>query len=104
MSSTEDVDRIVANPKFQQLVRTRSRISWGMFFTVTTFYYLLMGTVAFNPEALRALISPDSVVTIGWPLGAAVIVVSWLLTGLYIRKANNDLEDLNDAVLKDLKK
>ena len=104
MSSTEDVDRIVANPKFQQLVRTRSRISWGMFFTVTLFYYLLMGTVAFNPQALNTLISPDSVVTIGWPLGAAVIVVSWLLTGLYIRKANNDLEDLNDAVLKDLKK
>jgi uncharacterized membrane protein (DUF485 family) len=42
-------------------------------------------------------------VTIGWPLGAAVIVISWLLTGLYIRKANTELEPLNDAVLKDLK-
>ena len=103
MSGKETVERIVANPKFQQLVRTRSRISWSMFGIVTSLYYLLMGTVAFNPEALRALVSEDSVVTIGWPLGAAVIVVSWLLTGLYVRRANNELEDLNEAVLKDLK-
>jgi len=59
--------------------------------------------VAFFPEALRTLINPESVVTIGWPLGAAVIVISWLLTGLYIRKANTELEPLNDAILKDLK-
>ncbi|MBS0494301.1 MAG: DUF485 domain-containing protein [Proteobacteria bacterium] len=104
MSSTEDVERIVAHPKFQQLVRTRSRISWTMFSIVTTLYYLLMGTVAFNPSALSSLISEGSVVTIGWPLGAAVIVGSWLLTGLYIHKANNNLEALIDAVLKDLTK
>jgi uncharacterized membrane protein (DUF485 family) len=103
MSGNETVERIVANPKFQQLVRTRSRISWGMFGIVTSLYYLLMGTVAFNPDALRTLVAEDSVVTIGWPLGAAVIVISWLLTGLYVRRANNELEALNDAVLKDLK-
>jgi uncharacterized membrane protein (DUF485 family) len=103
MSSNEVVESIVANPKFQQLVRTRSRISWSMFFIVTTLYYLLMGTVAFFPEALHTLISPDSVVTIGWPLGAGVIVLSWLLTGLYIHKANSELEPLNAAILKDLK-
>ncbi len=103
MSSNEVVERIVANPKFQELVRKRSRISWTMFFIVITLYYLLMGTVAFFPEALRTLINPESVVTIGWPLGAGVIVISWLLTGLYIRKANTELEPLNDAILKDLK-
>jgi uncharacterized membrane protein (DUF485 family) len=103
MSSNEVVERILANPKFQELVRKRSRISWTMFFIVVTLYYLLMGTVAFFPEALRTLISPESVVTIGWPLGAGVIVISWLLTGLYIRKANSELEPLNDAILKDLK-
>ena len=103
MSSNAVVEAIVANPKFQELVRKRSRVSWSMFFIVTTVYYLLMGTVAFYPAALRTQINPDSVVTIGWPLGAAVIVVSWLLTGLYIRKANTELEPLNEAILKDLK-
>lgn len=103
MSSNEVVERIVANPKFQELVRKRSRLSWTMFFIVITLYYLLMGTVAFFPEALHTLVSPESVVTIGWPLGAGVIVISWLLTGFYIRKANTELEPLNDAVLKDLK-
>ena len=103
MSSHEVVERIVANPKFQELVRKRSRISWTMFFIVVTLYYLLMGTVAFFPAVLGTPISEGSVVTIGWPLGASVIIISWLLTGLYIRKANTDLEPLNDAVLKETK-
>ena len=103
MSSNAVVERIVANPKFQELVHKRSRISWSMFFIVITLYYLLMGTVAFFPAVLHTPISSDSVVAIGWPLGAAVIVISWLLTGLYIRKANTELEPLNDAILKDLK-
>lgn len=104
MSDPKVTQGILANPKFQQLVRTRSRISWSMFAIVTTLYYLLMGSVAFQPEVLRTLVSADSVVTIGWPLGAGVIIVSWLLTGLYVRKANNDLEALNAAVLKDISK
>ena len=103
MSATDPVARISANPKFLQLVRTRSRISWGMFFVVTTLYYLLMMTVAFNPAMLRPLISEDSVVTIGWPLGAAVIIISWLLTGVYVYQANNVLEPINESILKDLK-
>lgn len=102
MSSNEAADRIGANPKFHQLVRMRSRLSWSMFFIVITLYYLLMVTVAFNPAALSAVTGEGSVVTIGWPLGAAVIVLSWLLTGLYIYRANNTLEALNDALLKEI--
>jgi uncharacterized membrane protein (DUF485 family) len=103
MSSQAVVEHIGANPKFHQLVRLRSRLSWSMFYVVTALYYLLMMTVAFYPDVLRTRISADSVVTIGWPLGAGVIVISWLLTGLYIRRANNELEPLNEAILKELK-
>ena len=104
MSSNEVAKSIGTNPKFHQLVRLRSRLSWRMFFIVISMYYLLMITVAFNPTALSSVISDGSVVTIGWPLGAAVIVLSWLLTGVYIYRANNTIEPLNDALLLEVLK
>ncbi len=104
MSNNEVAKSIGTNPKFRQLVRMRSSLSWTMFFIVISMYYLLMITVAFNPTALSGVISEGSVVTIGWPLGAAVIVLSWLLTGLYIYRANNTIEPLNDALLREILK
>lgn len=104
MSSNEVAKSIGTNPKFHQLVRLRSRLSWSMFLIVISMYYLLMITVAFKPAALSGVISEGSVVTIGWPLGAAVIVLSWLLTGLYIYRANNIIEPLNDALLLEVLK
>src|SRR5215211_7871604 len=61
----------------------------------------LMIVVAFWPDALHVPLSEGRVVTIGVPIGAAIILLSWLLTGLYVYRANTAFDALNEQILRE---
>lgn len=94
-------ERVRRNPKFHQLVRKRSRLALGLSAIVLVAYYSFMMVVAFAPEWLRAPLSPESALSVGFPVGAAIIVVSWLLTGVYSHFANGEFEDLNSEITRE---
>jgi uncharacterized membrane protein (DUF485 family) len=91
--------RIRQNPKFAQLVSQRTRLAIVLSLTVLVPYYLFMMVTAFRPALLAMPISEGSVVTIGWPIGALIIVGSWLTTAVYIRRANGEFDRLNQEIL-----
>ena len=93
--------RILANPKFRELEVRRSRLAWLLSAIVLAAYYGLMIVVAFWPHSLHAPLSEGQVITIGVPLGAAIIVLSWLLTGLYVYRANTTFDELNEQILSE---
>lgn len=99
--STAIYQRVRKNPKFQELVSRRSRFALLLSAIVLIAYYGFMMVVAFNPALLHKPLSEGSVLTIGAPLGAAIIIVSWLLTGLYVWRANADFDKINEEVLKE---
>lgn len=102
LSHAQGCDRIRANPKFQELVRSRSRLAWTLTATVLGAYYLFMLVVAFAPQWLHAPLGEGRVLTVGIPVAAAVIVFSWLLTGWYVRSANTRFDALSKELLEDL--
>ena len=59
-----------------------------------------MMIVAFNPEILHRTLG-DGVMTVAWPIGVVLVVGSWLLTGVYIRRANGEFDQLNQQILKE---
>lgn len=61
-------------------------------------YVAFILIAAFYPNILAIKISSSSVINVAWPLGVAFIVGSWLLTGLYIIRANGELDALVSAV------
>ena len=95
-------ERIRSNPKFQQLVASRSRLTWALSACVLSGFYLLMAMVAFRPDWLHAPLAADSKLTVGIPVAAAVIVGSWLLTGWYVYKANSRFDALNAELLEEV--
>lgn len=94
-------ERIRANPKFKALVDDRSRFAWALTAIVLIGYYSFMMTVAFAPNFLRTPIWPGATLPIGVPLGAAIVIGSWLLTGLYIRRANGKYETMSQEIVKE---
>jgi uncharacterized membrane protein (DUF485 family) len=58
-----------------------------------------MIVVAFQPSWLHTPLAPGMVTTVGWPIGATIIIASWLLTGLYVHRANTEFEALNEKIL-----
>ena len=63
-------------------------------------YYSFMLVIAFQPDLLRQTLG-EGVATVGWPIGALLVVGSWLLTGVYVRRANGEFDRLNEEVLKE---
>jgi uncharacterized membrane protein (DUF485 family) len=66
-------------------------------------YFAFILTIAFNPSALGTPISSDSVTTIGIPIGMAVIIFAFVLTGIYTKRANGEFDDLNNKIKNSIK-
>ncbi len=99
--SSSVYQRIRVNPKFRELQVRRSRLVWLLSAIVLAAYYGLMIVVAFWPHALHAPLSEGQVITIAVPIGAAVIILSWLLMGLYVYRANTAFDAMNEQILRE---
>ena len=59
--------------------------------------------IAFAPHWLGTPLHEGTSVTRGIPIGIGVIVISFLLTGVYVWRANGEFDRLNKAVLQEVK-
>lgn len=96
--SNEIYRRVEADPAYQQLVQRRGRLAMLLSVTTLVAYYAFMAVVAFAPNTLSPTIFEGGTLTIGAPIGAALILGSWLLTGWYVRKANTEFDQLTHAI------
>ena len=93
--------KIRANPKFAELVGKRTRFAIILSLVVLVPYYTFMLLTSLQPQIFTAKISEGSVITIGWPIAALIVIGGWLMTGLYIRRANGEFDRLNQEILKE---
>ena len=98
--STAVYERIRKNPKFDELVTKRSRFAWTLPVVVLGIYFAFIMVGAFNPTLLATPIWEGGTATIAWPIGAGMILLFWLMTGLYIRRANSEFDDINSEIIK----
>jgi uncharacterized membrane protein (DUF485 family) len=98
----ELVERIKANPSYQELVKKRTgfAVKLGIFVLVMFYAYIL--TIAFDPTLL-ATKTGDGVMTVAFPIAAAIIIVSFITTLIYVVKANGEFEDLTNKVKDEVK-
>ncbi|WP_347249824.1 DUF485 domain-containing protein [Zoogloea sp.] len=96
-------DRIRANPKYQELVSKRNSYGWIMTALMMIVYYGYILLVAFNKEFL-AQKAGAGVMSIGIPIGVGVILFTIIITGIYIRRANTEFDDLKAQVIKEATK
>ena len=99
----ELVDRIKNNPKYTELVSKRSSFAAKLAIFVLVVYYGFVLTIAFNKEFFATKLSDDGVMSIGWPIGAAIIVIAFITTLVYVIRANGEFEDLEMSIKNDVK-
>jgi uncharacterized membrane protein (DUF485 family) len=85
--------RIEQDPNYQELVRRRSLLGWALSLIMLVIYFGFILLVAYAPKFLGTPVGAG-VITIGIPIGLAVIVLAFLLTGIYVRKANTSYDVL----------
>ena len=92
--------RVESDPAFKALVSRRTRLAATLSVLVLAAYYAFMAVVAFAPEQLGKSLYEGSALTIGAPIGAALIIVSWLLTGLYVSHANGEFDRMTQEIVE----
>jgi uncharacterized membrane protein (DUF485 family) len=97
------VAKVEANPKYHELKRKRSTFGWAMTALMMVVYYGYIALIAFNKPFL-AQPTGDGVTSVGIPIGMAVIIFTIVITGIYVRRANDEYDRLTAEILKEASK
>lgn len=92
------VDRIKNDPDFLQLVKERSKFAWTLTIVMLVIYFGFVLTIAFDPKLLGIPLFAGSVTTVGIPVGVGVILSAFILTGIYVRRANGEFDELTAKI------
>jgi uncharacterized membrane protein (DUF485 family) len=97
------VKKIKSNPNYQKLVESRSSFGWTLTWIMMIVYYGFIILIAFDKELLATRIGAG-VTTLGIPIGLFVIVFTVIITGIYVRRANDAYDKLTDQIRKEVMK
>ncbi|MBV4491570.1 DUF485 domain-containing protein [Pseudomonas oryzicola] len=93
----ERIESIANHPDFQHLVQRKRRLNGSLTLAMLVIYYGFVLLVAFSPSTLGRSLS-GGVTTVGMLVGVLMVLLSFALTGIYVHRANNVLDPLNDKV------
>jgi len=82
--------------KLEALAARRMRVAGALTAAVVVVYFGFILLIAYAKPLLASLLLPG--LTLGILLGALVIVISWLLTWLYVRWANRRYDPALDEL------
>ena len=97
------VDRIKSDPAFQELVRKRWSFAVLLTILMLFIYFGFVFLVAFN-KGLLAKSLMGGVTTVGIPVGIFVIVSAFILTGIYVARANGEFDRITKQIVERMKK
>lgn len=99
--SDQVVEKIQRHPQYQKLRKERNTFGWVLTIITLVMYYGFIGLIAFDKKFLSEPVSEGAVTSIGIPIGLGVIVVTVLLTGIYVYRANSRYDAMTREILQD---
>jgi uncharacterized membrane protein (DUF485 family) len=93
----QTVKRIQSDPNYVKLVAERKSFGWTLSIIILVIYYGYIALVAFAPGVIATPVA--GAITVGIVVGAAIIVASIVLTGIYVVRANAHYDELTKAIV-----
>ena len=94
--------RVAENPKYKELIHKRTRFGWLLSAVMLLAYYGYVAVIAYN-KALLAEPIGAGVTTVGIPIGFGLIILSIVLTGVYVARANGEFDRLTREIVEEAK-
>ena len=95
--TAEQVKQIQNSAKFRELTSKRSKFAWTLSIVMLVVYYAFILIIAFDPSLLGAK-TGSGVMTVGIPVGLVIIISAFVLTGIYVKRANSEFDELTQAI------
>ncbi|MCC8365338.1 MULTISPECIES: DUF485 domain-containing protein [Xenorhabdus] len=102
--STDIYQEIENNPHFKELIEKRGRFAWLLSAIMLILYVGFIFLIAFAPGWLGTPLYEGSSMTRGIPVGVGIIFISFILTGIYVIRANGEFDRLTSAILNEVRK
>ena len=99
--ASRDYDRVIQSPRFQELVRQRTKFAWTLTIVMLVIYFGFILLVAFAKPLLAIKIG-GGVTSLGIILGLGVILSAFVLTGIYVQRANSRFDELTRHVKREV--
>ncbi|WP_407276338.1 DUF485 domain-containing protein [Halothiobacillus sp. DCM-1] len=81
-------ERIANDPEFQRLIQRRTAYGWRMALIMMAAYFAFILVIAYAPGFFATKVAAGSPLSLGITIGFVLIVFAFVLTGLYVHKAN----------------
>lgn len=95
--------RIENSARFKELVRKRQSFALLLSAIMLVLYVGFILLIAFAPGWLGTPLHEGTNVTRGIPIGVGLIVISFVLTALYVWRANGEFDRLTKQLLSEVK-
>ncbi|MBI6550749.1 DUF485 domain-containing protein [Xenorhabdus lircayensis] len=92
------------NPRFKELIKKRGHFAWLLSIIMLVLYVGFIFLIAFAPEWLGTKLHESTSITRGIPIGIGIIFVSFILTGIYVVRANSEFDRLMSTILNEVRK
>jgi uncharacterized membrane protein (DUF485 family) len=90
--------QILDDPEFLKLMRQKNTVTTILTIVELVLYFGFIALIAYNKPYLAQKLSDGSAITIGIPIAVGVIVLSWILTGIYVYWANTKYDAMVQSV------
>uniref|UniRef100_B0SW92 DUF485 domain-containing protein n=1 Tax=Caulobacter sp. (strain K31) TaxID=366602 RepID=B0SW92_CAUSK len=90
---------VLADPQFQRLVARRGRLRWLLTAAMLVAYFGYIGVIAFD-KAIMARKVGTGAMSVGIPVGLALIAFTILITGVYVVRANGEFDRLTRQIVE----
>jgi uncharacterized membrane protein (DUF485 family) len=97
--NSDVVARVKGDPQFQELTTRRSRFAWILSGAMLAIYFGFIFVIAFAPKVLGVPLG-TGVTTVGIPVGLFIIVSAFVLTGIYVRRANTEFDAIAQQIIE----
>jgi uncharacterized membrane protein (DUF485 family) len=94
--SKKSAHEILEDEEFKSLSKQKNTVSLILTLLELFIYFGFISLIAFNKPFLASKIS--GAITVGIPIGIGVIVLSWILTGIYVNWANKKYDPMVENV------
>ncbi|MEY4505039.1 MAG: hypothetical protein RL154_1336 [Pseudomonadota bacterium] len=98
------VDTIKNDPAYKELMQKRTSFSVMLAIIMLVVYYAFILLIAFNKKILGVPVADGMVMSVGIPMGLGIIILAFVLTGIYTKRANTEFDALSDKIKENVKK
>lgn len=94
-------ERVVAHPKFAELMAKRNRFALLLSAIVLAVYYGFVMVATLAPATFASPLSEGMTWCLGLAAGFAIQAFAFVMTGIYVRRANGEFDAINRTLIEE---